>query len=1053
MTTDVNNDVLKYFGGVSKLSLRNIVSDFDDLDKTIDIIAKSPYFNIDNFCDLLKESVNDFIVLTLNIQSLNAKFNQLNILLKYLSDNDVFISAICLQETWITESNSNISLFQIPNYELISTNAACSSHSGLAIYLYNTFSYTVRPIQSSSRLWEGMFLDIEADILNKKVTLCNLYRAPKDTNAYLSQFIEEISPIIDVLSRESSNLIYVGDINIDLLKLQTRDKYSEYFDILVNNGMLPHISLPTRFSRRTATLIDHIFCKFPNSKQESSSGILLSDISDHCPAFIVVKRNLDFVRPQKFIQIRTSSDKAYNSLAMYLKSTDILSKLDHDITVDPSHNYSIISECISSACDKHLPIRKVKFHKHKHKHSEWITNGIVRSIKYRDSLYKKVKCLSPDSDEFNVLKLNLKTYNCILKKSIRHAKNSYFHNVFERYKNDTRNTWKTINSILNSSKSKKDFPSFFTISGIEVTNEAQIANHFNKFFVAIGPKLASNLNTTGLPSFESYLSLPTNHSFSFSHISTDYLYDIIKKFDPKPTIGHDGISMKIVKLLERNFIEALTLTINQSLNSGVFPDSLKIAKILPIYKKGVDSIFDNYRPISILPAISKLFERVVYNQLYDYFITNKLLYFSQHGFRKIHSTETASLEFIDRIMQHLDNGKFPIAIFIDLSKAFDTIDHTILLHKLKYYGLKDNELKWFTSYLCNRKQFVSYKTMSSPLLSISTGVPQGSILGPLLFIIYMNDICFSSSKFKAVLYADDTSLESPLCSFNFSPTSNNTEVSICINRELNKIYNWLCVNKLSLNTAKTKYLIFRFPQVPLNTLPKLNLKINNEKIEQTTKFNFLGVTIEETISWKPHTNIICNKISKTIGVMKKVSSFVPKNILLTLYNSLILPHIYYGTLVWGFNTGRIHKLQKRAIRLVSGAKYNAHTSVLFRDLNILHVADVFKYKCLKFYYKWVKNDLPYYFNDMFIPLRNEHPYHTRNQQAEIYPKPKRSLTKKSIRYYIPCLKLESKDCIITKITTHSFDGFSKYVKKCLIDDYDVACTIQNCYICNQVNST
>ena len=817
--------------------------------------------------------------------------------------------------------------------------------------------------------------------------------------------------------------------------------------------MLPHISLPTRFGRRSATLIDHIFCKFPNSKHESTSGILLSDISDHCPTFIIVKKSIDVTSPPKYIQKRISSEKAFQSLATDLKSVDILSKLNRDITIDPTNNYSIISETISSACDKHLPIKNVKFKKYKHKHSEWITNGIIRSIKYRDTLYKKVKCLSQDSNEYSILKTNLKTYNCILNKSIRQAKNIYFYNVFERYKNDSRNTWKTINSILNAGKSKKDFPTFFTINDIQVTSETQIADHFNKFFVDIGPKLASSLNSSGLPSYQSYLSLSINHTFSFTPITTADLNVIIKRFDPKHTIGHNGISMKIVKLLEQNFTDALTLIINQSLNSGVFLDSLKIAKILPIYKKGDDFIFDNYRPISILPAISKLFERVVYDQLYTYFITYKLLYFSQHGFRKLHSTETASLEFIDKIMQHLDNGKSPIAIFIDLSKAFDTIDHNILLHKLEYYGIKGIELKWVSSYLSNRMQYVSYKSTSSSLLPISTGVPQGSILGPLLFIIYMNDICFSSSKFKSVLYADDTSLESPLCNFNFSPGLNNSDVSLYINSELQKIYNWLCVNKLSLNTAKTKYLIFRFPQVSVNTLPKLNLKINNIEIEQTSKFNFLGVTIEETLSWKSHTNIICNKISRTIGIMKKMSSYVPKNVLLTLYNSLILPHLYYGTLVWGFVPGRIHKLQKRAIRLISGAKYNAHTGGLFKSLNILQIDDVFKYKCLKFYFKWKKNELPEYFKTMFLPKQNVHSYSTRNQNSEYFQTPKRSLTKKSIRYYIPRLVSESNNCIVSKLPTHSCDGFSKYVKKYYIDDYNSVCSRRNCYVCNQDNPT
>ena len=302
-------------------------------------------------------------------------------------------------------------------------------------------------------------------------------------------------------------------------------------------------------------------------------------------------------------------------------------------------------------------------------------------------------------------------------------------------------------------------------------------------------------------------------------------------------------------------------------------------------------IVDNYRPISLLPTISKVFEKCVFNQLYNYFQKYKLFYSSQYGFRKYHSTELACLELVDRIIKELDKGELPIAIFIDLSKAFDTLDHQILLSKLKYYGVDDIPIKWFSSYLNDRQQFVQIEDTCSEKQIITTGVPQGSILGPLLFIIYLNDIQFASTIFKSILYADDTNLISPMSVFSSQDvnlTSDN------INTELNKISDWMAVNKLSLNIGKTKFMIFHYPQKKLRPSDIPTLKINDIQISRTQDFNFLGLTISETLQWKAHVNKISNKISKSVGIMYRIKRYVNSSILKLIYNALILPHLNYS---------------------------------------------------------------------------------------------------------------------------------------------------------------
>ena len=374
-----------------------------------------------------------------------------------------------------------------------------------------------------------------------------------------------------------------------------------------------------------------------------------------------------------------------------------------------------------------------------------------------------------------------------------------------------------------------------------------IANNINNFFVNIGSKLEREINVPSDKKFVHFLPDKRDENFNFTAVDENDIRKIADKLDNKKSCGRSNIIMKsIINIL----IKPITNIINQMLKTGVLPDKLKVAKVFPLFKKGDPTLLTNYRPISLLPSLSKIFEKVIYQQLYAYFENSNQFFKGQYGFRKGHSTEMASLELADRILSFMDNGDTPIGIFLDLSKAFDTLNNNILLHKLKQYGLSKNSTGLIKNYLENRTQYVNFDNVNSDHQKISTGVPQGSILGPLLFMIYVNDLHNSSKLFQFILFADDTTL------LTKKGINNNL-----INRELCKISIWFKVNKLSLNVPKSKCILFHQPQ---KKIIEPEIIIDGNKIDCVNNFNFLGLIINKHLNWNNHIDHISLKISRVM---------------------------------------------------------------------------------------------------------------------------------------------------------------------------------------------
>ena len=354
--------------------------------------------------------------------------------------------------------------------------------------------------------------------------------------------------------------------------------------------------------------------------------------------------------------------------------------------------------------------------------------------------------------------------------------------------------------------------------------------------------------------FDQYLN-PHQTFMSEANHTDDELKEVLRSLKPNKSPGYDNISSNVVNEISDIFFTPLKYIFNLSLQQGIFPENLKIAKVSPVYKKDEEFLPTNYRPISVLPCFSKLLERIMYNRLFKRLSENSTLYKKQFGFQTSHSTEHAILLLVNQLCQSFDESKFTLGIFIDLSKAFDTVDHKILTKKLELYGIKDCNLRRFESYLSNRKQFITYGDKQTNIETITCGVPQGSILGPLLFLIFVNDL--QAKYLDPIMFADDTNL--------FCSHKNIKTLFQIVNSELKLVTEWFLANKLSLDVKKTKYVLFHkvtiCDSLPLQ-LPAMTL--NNIEIKSENSIKFLGVIIGENLTWKNYIEIVENKFLKIL---------------------------------------------------------------------------------------------------------------------------------------------------------------------------------------------
>ena len=493
------------------------------------------------------------------------------------------------------------------------------------VYVHKQFAATVLTnIKVESSGWEYLCVQLSHQKpRSKQYILCNIYRTPNELVDDINTFTNELSSFLVKLKNLKHSAYLCGDYNIDLLKVKINKHYCNYFDDVVSNGFFPKITLPTRLSDHSSTLIDNIFTN--NMDETGTSGILLNNISDDQMIFTYVENVSYITEVPKFIEIEKSDDRSMHAFVNELNELNIYDQLQSAIDTNPQENYDTFIKLLSSAKNKHLPMRIVRFNKKKHKKAKWLTNGIL---------------------EFN-------DYKKTLRRSINEAKQLYYKRTFELYRNDIKQTWSVIKHILQKNVRCPDSTNV-VLNNRMVTNLDEIANEFNKYFVNIGRSLNDRIQS--VTTSDDYLLQHNKPETTFSFVSVNEVYidNVINKLKNKSSYGYDTISNKHIKYARNILSRPLTLLINQCIHTGIYPEQLKLSRVKPLHNRGDKTQFGNYRPIALLPSLSKIFERVMFDQLLAYLSNNNLLCINQFGFRPGHSTELAALRLVDHLIAQMD---------------------------------------------------------------------------------------------------------------------------------------------------------------------------------------------------------------------------------------------------------------------------------------------------------------------------------------------------------------------------------------------------------------
>lgn len=865
----------------------------------------------------------------LNIQSLISNFNELEATI-VSRDFDI----ILLTETHVTDMISDNEV-ELKNYYGIRCNSASRHTGGVSIYIKKMWQYKI--------LWNyALDMDLWWIVLrvyckNYSFILANVYKSPRASNII---FCEKISELMENMSEYGCDVILAGDFNINWYD-ESNIRRREISNIIASNGCQQIVSQPTRITNNTRTLIDYVITNTRYVRVDVDSTL---GITDHETLVIKLKlnNNIKDNNIKKFKTLNYNRDSfaealEISSFSRLIEINDLhdMSNEFKDVIIDIANKFIIERQSLSES-------------------NPWYSNYLKEFKKKKEHKRRKA-VLTNNQQHWAEYKIERNRY----KKELNSTKDKYIRRKLANC-SDQKTMWRTI-KLLVLRESRNDIKNVF-FNGVLISDDETLAREFNRYFIGSVQQINESIATVPYVNYIESMSI----NFVFKEVSFADLKDALKGISQK----RDSNMISPQMILESfNVIGPVMLNIiNQSLAEGRFPDSWKCSIVTPIEKTRGTNKCEEFRPINSLPLYEKVFEKIVHTQLEEHLENNEIIIENQSGFRKGHSCEAALNMVLTSWKETMSRRKSILCVFLDLKRAFETIDRAILLEKLSKYGVNGVEKDWFTSYLTGRTQITNVNGKLSIAERVTLGVPQGSILGPMLFNIYINDMGKVIRNSRLALFADDALL--------FVEADSALECENQMMEDLSELNQWLKANKLKLNVSKTKCML-------LNEDRAINLTIDNEIVQQVKEMKYLGVVIDQKLKFESHVNYIAKKIAKKVGFFRRIRNRVAIISAINIYNVLIKPHFEYcSTILFMMNQSSaslLQKLQNKAMRIILRCNVLTPIRNMLSTLLWLSIKQRLMMNVLIFIFKIKNNMLPNYLFKYISYVRDIQPYSLRNR--------------------------------------------------------------------------